>query len=184
MNSATITRDSVSEAVNLISGTTVSGALYTLVVILYCLSARLSYSQFWNLDGKIKRQTVFILALASLMTICATIDVVLSNIEIRITYVDYGTLPGGPLGLAAGLHATTVTRVRFLVLLVDNLLILAVLVSFFTSLLRYAPLFAQVWRVLVVWNGTRFVKPVTLLLYLIYIGEQIPNFDYSTIIPL
>jgi hypothetical protein len=171
MNSATITRDSISEAVNLISGTTGSGVLYTLVVILYCLSAWLSYPQLWNLDGKIKRQTVFILALASLMMICVTMDITLANIERRITYVDYGVLPGGPLGLAAGLHATTVTRVRFLVLLVDNLLILGVLVSFFTSLLRSTPSFVQVWRVSALWSGTPFVKPIALLLYVIYVGE-------------
>jgi hypothetical protein len=130
MNSTTITRDNVSEAVTLISGTTVSGAFYAFVLILYCLAARLSYSQLRNVDGKIKRPTAFTLALASLM-MCATIDVTLSNIQIRITYVDYGSLPGGTLGLAAGLHATTVTRVRLLIrFAVNNLLISRSLVSF------------------------------------------------------
>jgi LytS/YehU family sensor histidine kinase len=181
MNSATITRNSLAEAVNLTSGTTVSGILYKFV-ILYCLSARLSYPQLWNLDGKIKWQTVFTMTLASLMMTCVTIDVALSNIEIRITYVDYGTLPGGPLGLAAGLHAATVTRVRALVILVDSLLISGVLVSFFASYLRSTPSFIQVWRVLALWSGTPFVRPITLLLYVTYAGEQIPSFDLSTII--
>jgi hypothetical protein len=130
MNNDAITRDSLSEAVSLFSGTTVVGALYTLAVVLYCLSARLSYLQLRNLDGKIKRQTVLTFTVASLMMICATVDLALANIERQITYINYGALPGGPLGLAAGLHTTTVTRVRYLILLLNNLLISGVLVSF------------------------------------------------------
>jgi hypothetical protein len=129
MNNAATTRDSLSEAINLISGTTVSGVFYTLVVVLFCLSARLSYSQLWNPEGKIKRQTVLTLTLACLMIICATMDVTLSNIQRQITFVDYGTLSGGPLGLPASLHATTVTGVRLFVRLIEKFLISGVLVS-------------------------------------------------------
>jgi hypothetical protein len=173
MDSTTAAGNSVSAAVVLFAGTTVIGALYTFVVVLYCLAARLSYSQLWNPDGKMNRKTVITFTVASLMMICATVDLVLTSIERQITYVDYGALPGGPLGSAASLHATAATRGSHFVLLINYLLITGVLVSFFVSLLRSTPSFAQVWRVIVIWRGNRFIKPVTLLLYVIYMGERI-----------
>jgi hypothetical protein len=118
------------EAVDLISGTTVAGVLYTFVAALYCISCQRSFSQLRSLDGKIPRQTVLTFALASFMMLCATIDVTLLNLQRCITYVDYGALPGGPLGLAASFHASTVIKLSLITSLIEKLLITGVMVSF------------------------------------------------------
>jgi hypothetical protein len=106
------------------------------------------------------------------MIICATMDVVLSNLQRRITYIDFGTLPGGPQALPASLHATTIERVRFFVRLLDNSVISGVLVSVtLASYVRYTPSFVQVWRVLALWGRNLSVKVITLFLYVIRIGK-------------
>jgi hypothetical protein len=123
--------DKLPPTVSLITRTTVLGIFYTLVLLLYCLSVRLSYLQLRKeSDREIKRRITFRLILASVMVICATIDITLSNILMRIIYVDYGTLPGGSLGLPAALHAITVARIRVFVNIIESLLISGVLVRF------------------------------------------------------
>jgi amino acid transporter len=129
MPGAQITSNHHFEAVDLFSGTTVASVLYTLVVVLYCFSSSLTYSQIKNLRGKIPRGTVLTFVLATLMMVFATMDVTLLNLQRRITYVDYGTLPGGPLALPASLHASTVIKLSLVTRLVEKLLIIAVMVS-------------------------------------------------------
>jgi hypothetical protein len=119
----------VTEAVDLISSTTIMAVLYTFSVVLFYHCARLSYHQAWGPDGKLKKQTLFTLGLTSLMIICATVDVVLINRYMEIVYVDYSSLPGGPLGVQAQLHTETIGIIDLVVSLLEEIVAIGVLVS-------------------------------------------------------
>jgi hypothetical protein len=158
------------EAVDLISGTTVAGVLYTFVAALYCISCKRSFSQLRSLDGKIPRQTVLTFVLASFTTLCATIDVTLLNLQRCITYVDYGALPGGPLGLAASLCVNdheAVTRYKTYRKAANYGGYGELPVSMSISSLKSD----QVWRVLILWSGTPLFRPVTLFFYAANAGK-------------
>ncbi|EKM79764.1 hypothetical protein AGABI1DRAFT_127448 [Agaricus bisporus var. burnettii JB137-S8] len=97
------------------------------------------------------------MAFLTVLLICATMDIVISNRHVQMDYIINHSLPGGPLGLPATLRAITILRIDGVVNLVEDFLILGVLL----------------WRVWVVWTGTRFVIPITvvsLFLYLPAIG--------------
>jgi hypothetical protein len=117
--------------VTLISFTTISGVLYTFSFILYCFCIHLSYSR---LRERINRQTILMCVLVTIMIICATIGVVFNNQYGRITFVDYETLPGGPLGPASQIHAWTVLQVINVSTLVASVLGMGVLVSGYSFL--------------------------------------------------
>ncbi|EKM75289.1 hypothetical protein AGABI1DRAFT_109562 [Agaricus bisporus var. burnettii JB137-S8] len=141
-------------ALSLITSTTVVAVLYTFSLILYCLCARLSYFWLRGLDGK--RPTVLTFTLATVISICATIDVALSNQYARLTFVDYAFLPGGPLGLSAQAHASTIIQILSPAILIAGILTLGVLL----------------WRVWVVYSETRFSIPIIVIalsLYLAYV---------------
>lgn len=114
------------EALTLICATSIGSSLYTLSLILYCLYARLSYSQFRR--PGFKRQTLWAFTLASVMIICGTVNVVLNNQYIRIIFVDYKNLPGGPLGLSAQNHVSTVIQINSIISFIVEFLAVGVLV--------------------------------------------------------
>ncbi|KAF7782084.1 hypothetical protein Agabi119p4_1460 [Agaricus bisporus var. burnettii] len=144
-------------ALTLITSTTVVAVLYTFSLILYCLCARLSYSWFRGLDGK--QRTVLTFTLATVISICATIDVALNNQSVRLIYVDYSSLPGGPLGLSAQAHTSTIIQIMSLAILIAGILTLGVLL----------------WRVWVVYSGARFYIPIIILASLFYLAYVVTN---------
>lgn len=117
------------EAVDLFSSTTVLAVLYTFSVMLYYLCARLSYRQARNLDGRIKKRTVFTFGLTSVMIICATMDVVLINRYMQLVYIEYSHLPGGPLGVQAQLHTVKTAMIDLIIALIEEIVATGVLVS-------------------------------------------------------
>jgi hypothetical protein len=119
----------LNEAVILITSTTVAAVLYTLSIALYFLCARLFYFQSRDLDGKIRHRAVYAFILATAVMVCSTIDVVCLNLESRLGFVDYSSLPGGPTGDLSQAHITIIQSVDLLVTLVEQILITGVLVS-------------------------------------------------------
>lgn len=119
----------LNEAVNLITSTTVLAVFYTLLFVLYCLSARLCYFQLRDHNGNINRQTAFTMAFITVLLICATMDIVISNRHVQMDFIVNNTLPGGPLGFPATLRIITTLRIDGIVNLVEDFLILGVLVN-------------------------------------------------------
>lgn len=166
------TPSTLDKAITLISLTTIVGVLFTFSFILYCLCACLLYSWLRNPDGK--RQTVSTFILASVIIICASMDVALNNQYARILYVDYGSLPGGPLGHLAQEHASTTLHISGLSGFIAGKLTLGVLVSFNVFYLLTTSQIFQLWRIWVVYSGTRCAIPINILasiLYLANVGE-------------
>ncbi|XP_006457249.1 hypothetical protein AGABI2DRAFT_123117 [Agaricus bisporus var. bisporus H97] len=147
----------LNEAITLFSHTTVVGVLYTFNLILYYLCARLSFSWLRALDGK--RRTALTLILASVIIICGTFHVALKNQYARLTYVDYSSLPGGPIGNPAQSHAATLLQILNLAAVIAEILTLGVLL----------------WRVWVVYTGTRFAVHVIVLASLFYLAYTVSN---------
>ncbi|XP_006464008.1 hypothetical protein AGABI2DRAFT_120814 [Agaricus bisporus var. bisporus H97] len=145
------------EAVDLFSSTTVLAVLYTFSVMLYYLCARLTYRQARNLDGRIKKRTVFTFGLTSVMIICATMDVVLINRYMQLVYIEYSHLPGGPLGVQAQLHTVKTAMIDLIIALIEEIVATGVLV----------------WRVWVVWSGTRYFLPITTLSVALYLAYTV-----------
>jgi hypothetical protein len=176
------TPSNVDLAITLITHTTVTGVLYTFSFILYCLCTRLLYKQ---LSEKFSRHTIFMFALASIMAICATIDVVVKNEYGRIIYVDYSSVPGGPIGLSAQAHAFTLLRIDTVSTLIASFLAMGVLVSRHSFYSGHLFTFMQVRRVWVVYIGVPscFSIPVIILaslVYVAYVGKQ-PPFSRATL---
>jgi hypothetical protein len=63
------------------------------------------------------------------MIICATVNVIVVNHYMEIVYIDYSTLPGGPLGVQAQLHTKTIGMIGLVVSLLEEILAIGVLVS-------------------------------------------------------
>jgi hypothetical protein len=120
------TPSNVDLAITLITHTTVTSVLYTFSFFLYCYCTRLLYNQ---LSEKFSRQTIFTFALASIIITCATIDVALKNEYGRIIYIDYGSVPGGPISSSAQAHAFTVQEINTVSNLIASFLAMGVLVS-------------------------------------------------------
>ncbi|EKM75595.1 hypothetical protein AGABI1DRAFT_132132 [Agaricus bisporus var. burnettii JB137-S8] len=131
------TLSTLNEALGLMTLTTVVGVLYTFSFILYCLIARLLYLGLRKPDGK--RQTDFKFILASVIIVWATMDVALNNQYARIIYVDYRSLPGGPLGPLAQDYVSTILHIGGISTFIGGNLIQGVLL----------------WRVWVIYSGTR-----------------------------
>jgi hypothetical protein len=114
----------ISNAVFLITSTTVVGVLYTLVFLIYCLCIRLFYFQIRDLDGKIKRHTVLAFIFASIAMICATIDIVSLNLYSQGMF-------SGPSGVVVEVQGAPITLlIDNMATLVERTLILGVVVSF------------------------------------------------------
>jgi hypothetical protein len=72
---------------------------------------------------------VYILVFATVLLVCATLDVIVDNRIAQVIYVDSSTLPGGQLGLPAVLSTATLLKLDSIVTIIERLLILGVLVS-------------------------------------------------------
>ncbi|XP_006457251.1 hypothetical protein AGABI2DRAFT_146848 [Agaricus bisporus var. bisporus H97] len=151
------TPSTLDKAVTLISHTTVMGILYTFSFILYCLCARLSFPWLRGRDGK--RQTIFTFILTSVIIICATIDAAFENQYARIVYVDYSSLPGGPIGHLAQNHVSTILHILSLSGFIGGKLTLSVLL----------------WRVWVVYSGTRCAIPIIILASIFYLANVVTD---------
>lgn len=117
------------ETADLISSTTVLGVLYAFSIILYYLSTRLFYSQSRDIDGKLSRRTLFTFALASVMIVCATIDIITLSLYTKTFYLDMRTLPIGPDRTLAKKRAFAIGKANIVVTFVETTLSLGVLVS-------------------------------------------------------
>jgi hypothetical protein len=135
MATVSLAKVHLNEAVYLLSLTTAVAVLYTFVFILYCLSFRLCYAQLWDYQSKVKRQTALTLAFQTVLLICATLNVIISNRHVQVVFVDNSTLPGGPLGLPAALSIATLARLANVVNIIENLLVLGVLVGLHPGIL-------------------------------------------------
>ncbi|KAF7782110.1 hypothetical protein Agabi119p4_1486 [Agaricus bisporus var. burnettii] len=157
MSDSASSTSTLNEALTLISSTTVVSVLYTFCLILYSLCARFLYSWLRGLDGK--RQTVWTFIVASVVIICGTMDVILNNQFVRIVYVDYSSQPGGPLGHSAQSHVSTTLHILKPASLLAEILTLGVLL----------------WRVWVIYSGTRFSILIIILPLLFYLGSVATN---------
>ncbi|EKM75605.1 hypothetical protein AGABI1DRAFT_109358 [Agaricus bisporus var. burnettii JB137-S8] len=141
------------------SATTVLGVLYAFTVVLYCLCARFSYSRFRNQDRK--QQTVLTFLLATVIMICGSMHFALKNQYARLLFVDYSSSPGGPISVSSQSHASTMTVLRML----DAVILLAEILTVGVLL----------WRVCVVYSGTRFAIPVITIASLLYLGYVVSD---------
>jgi hypothetical protein len=116
--------------VDLISCSTVVAVLYTFSFSLYCLSTRLFYFQSRDKHGgKVGRRTSFMFALASIMIICATIDVIINNLHIQTMYIGSSGLPGNPDAALPKTYSQADVNADLVVTAVVSSLLLSLLVS-------------------------------------------------------
>jgi hypothetical protein len=85
----------LSQSLDLFGATTVSSALYTIVLMFYCLSFRHFYRRVRR-DRHYRRVALFSLVHASLVTLWSTIFLALTTWSMQVVYLDHGTYPGGP----------------------------------------------------------------------------------------
>jgi hypothetical protein len=124
-----VSLEHLNEAVDLLSSTTAVAVFYTLVLVLYCFSFRLSYAQLRDDHGKIKRQTAYTLVLTTVLLICATLDVIVSNRIAQTIYIDDSTLLDGPQTPLAEHSVVALLQLDGVMNILEELLILGVLVS-------------------------------------------------------
>ncbi len=85
------------ESVDLISCTTVLGALYGTVFALYCLCARSLYLQSQELEKR--RQARLMLGFISLLLLGTTTVVAINSLVIQSAYIENADFPGGPFAV-------------------------------------------------------------------------------------
>ncbi len=92
------------ETFDLIGSTAISGTLYGITFVLYCLCAQSLYLQFQTTDKR--RQTWFTLGYVTLLVLCATVGLVLYARIAQLDYIDHSDFPGGPLVYGASYNPT------------------------------------------------------------------------------
>lgn len=85
--------DILNDAVNLVS-TIICGFGYGIAFTLYCICARVLYSQLW-LPGK-QRRARFMLAYITIVTFCGGLYLASASRVAQLGYVDFRNYPGGP----------------------------------------------------------------------------------------
>lgn len=156
------------EALDLICSTTVAGTLFGLTFTLYCLCAWSLYRQIKD-SGQLsqRKRNVFTLGYMTAVMLCGFTLLFLNSFLARIVYIDHADYPGGPFNFEASAQSIQplFASGQSVILLLD-LLTLA----------------TQIWRLWVVWSGSRFlllvVTPPTLSL-LAFIGIHIANIVHS-----
>ncbi len=90
------TEITLSEALDLISSTTVTAGLYGLIFTLYCLCLCSLYPQLREPDHR--GQVIFTMVYTSIIIFCLTIFLALNARIIQLAYINHKDYPGGPMG--------------------------------------------------------------------------------------
>lgn len=138
------------------------GLFYGIAFTLYCFCVRPLYLQLQDPDKG--RHTRFTFAFISLLLVCATGILALNVRMIEMLAMDHLDFPGAPLEYETSDDASTLKRYDAVTGILD-----------FT--LEVLTMAIQIWRLWIVWSGTRYavvviILPLTLLLS--YIALDIP----------
>lgn len=95
----------LSEALDLLSSTTILGALYGITFTLYCLCARQLCLNLHKPDNR--RRAGLSLGLVSILFFCATGILTLSGRMTQVFYIDHAEFPGGPFQYEGSTFDTT-----------------------------------------------------------------------------
>jgi hypothetical protein len=94
------------ESLDLFGSTTVSSALYAIVLMFYCLSFHHFYRRIR--DTHYRRSAIFSLVHASLVTLWSTVFLALTTWSMHDIYLDHATYPGGPYQYEVGIFSQQV----------------------------------------------------------------------------
>ncbi|KAF7760979.1 hypothetical protein Agabi119p4_10388 [Agaricus bisporus var. burnettii] len=130
----------------LVSGTTVGGTLYGIAFSLYCLYLHASLPQLRDHDRR--RQTQFMMTFSTIIMSCGLYYLISNAWVIQDAYIKHANFPGGPLVYE---NSTYLTQPAIAL----GLVCVAVVDASTTAI--------QIWRLWVVWSGTRHVRIVVVL---------------------
>ncbi|XP_006456357.1 hypothetical protein AGABI2DRAFT_122262 [Agaricus bisporus var. bisporus H97] len=130
----------------LVSATTAAGTLYGIAFSLYCLYLHASIPRLRDHDRR--RQTQFMITNSTIIMLCGLYYLISNAWVIQDAYIKHADFPGGPLVYE---NSTFLTQPAIAV----GLVCVAV-VDISTGAI-------QIWRLWVVWSGTRFVRIIVLL---------------------
>ncbi|KAF7760641.1 hypothetical protein Agabi119p4_10050 [Agaricus bisporus var. burnettii] len=130
----------------LVSGTTAVGTLYGITFSLYCLYLHASLPQLQDHDRR--RQTQFMITYSTIIMLCGLYFLILNAWVIQDAYIKHANFPGGPFLYE---DSTFLTQP-------------AIAVGFvFQYVVDISTGAIQIWRLWVVWSGTRYVRIVVVL---------------------
>ncbi|XP_006456364.1 hypothetical protein AGABI2DRAFT_122268 [Agaricus bisporus var. bisporus H97] len=130
----------------LVSATTAAGTLYGIAFSLYCLYLHASLPQLQDHDRR--RQTQFMITISTIIMLCGLYYLVLNAWVIQDAYVKHADFPGGPFVYEG---STVLTQPAIAVGFVCQ------------SVVDISTGAIQIWRLWVVWSGTRYVRIVVVL---------------------
>ncbi|PPQ81884.1 hypothetical protein CVT24_008380 [Panaeolus cyanescens] len=143
--------DILNESASLIGATTVLSFTYGIVFTLFCICVHSLVQQYKS--GVRKRQAIFSLVYMSIMFSFGTIYCAVNAWESQVEFVNFRNFPGGPLAYSHYIFSSPL-----------NILSSVVFVA--TSWMNDALL---LWRLWVIYRGSRFYIPVVLGCSVIYI---------------
>ncbi|KAF7760989.1 hypothetical protein Agabi119p4_10398 [Agaricus bisporus var. burnettii] len=137
----------------LVSTTTAAGTLYGIAFSLYCLYLHASLPQLRDHDRR--RTTQFMIIYSSIIMLCGLYFLILNAWVIQDAYIKHANFPKGPYAYE---ESTYVTQPALAVGLVCESVIDVLTASI------------QIWRLWVVWCGTRYVRLVITIPVLCFLG--------------
>ncbi|KAF5356844.1 hypothetical protein D9756_006800 [Leucocoprinus leucothites] len=142
------------ESIDLVGSTTLSGLFYGIGFSLYCLCAHFLYRSHSRKPYQ-RRHITFSLVHATVLIILATIYLVLTTQTIHISFIYHNDFPGGPVAYQETvLHSQPIYYI-------------STIASFSLGILTLA---IQIWRLRVIWSGTRYAVVIVSFAILLFIG--------------
>ncbi|KAF9030273.1 hypothetical protein BJ165DRAFT_934341 [Panaeolus papilionaceus] len=142
----------LNDAVNLIASTTINGVAYGVVLTLYLICLHALFQQLRA--GVRKNQAIFSGLYITVMFALGTVYCAVNSRITQLAYVNDRNFPGGPADFAVFVFSTPIN-------------IAGAVAFFITSWMNDALL---VWRLWVLYRGSRFSVPITSFAVILYLG--------------
>lgn len=159
----------LNDAVNLIASTTINGVAYGVVLTLYLICLHALFQQLRS--GVRKNQAIFSGLYITVMFALGTVYCAVNSRITQLAYVNDRNFPGGPADFAVFVFSTPINiagAVAFFITswMNDALLVRLRDLDMWINLL----IFNQVWRLWVLYRGSRFSVPITSFAVILYLG--------------
>lgn len=150
---------------DIVSGTTAAGTFYGIAFSLYCLYLHTSLFRLREPDRR--RQTQFMMAYSSIIMLCGLYYLVSNAWVTQDAYIKHANFPGGPWVYESATYIRQpVITVGLVCVSIIDISTAAIQVQFFPIsfvILAYLNHLAQIWRLWVIWSGTRYGRLVVVL---------------------
>ncbi|XP_006464138.1 hypothetical protein AGABI2DRAFT_120914 [Agaricus bisporus var. bisporus H97] len=131
----------------LVSTTTTGGTLYGIAFCLYCLYLHASLPRLREHDRR--RQAQFMMSYSSIIMLCGLCNLILNTWINQDAYIKHANFPGGPLAYQKTTYLTQPAGIAVV-------LVCVLVIDILTAAI-------QIWRLWVIWSGTRYGRFVAIL---------------------